>query len=432
MLTLTNQKVAVIGLGQTGLSVIEFLIAQHADILAFDTRASLQVELPMGIEAQCGPLNANKLCQAELIILSPGVALSTPAIQQALSVGIEVIGDIELFARFNSVPVLAITGSNGKSTVTMLLAEMLKTAGKQVLVGGNIGVPALSLLNQPADFIVLELSSFQLETTTSLKLLAATVLNVSDDHMDRYADFAAYQQAKLRIFAHAQNKIVNRDDPAAQIDGYDTTHSFGLSATSQGFSFDSVNQHITLHGRLWLDMNDCMLSGQHNALNIQAAAALALCTGVDSASLQLASQQFTGLPHRCQLVSHKGQISWINDSKATNIGATIAAIEGLREQVSGKLILIAGGDGKGADFSQLSSTMKKVDVLITLGKDGPQISALKTDSIPVTSLQEAVQTAAKQGNAGDMVLLSPACASLDMFTNYMQRGEVFAAAVEAL
>ncbi|WP_416306123.1 UDP-N-acetylmuramoyl-L-alanine--D-glutamate ligase [Neptunicella sp. SCSIO 80796] len=432
MMTLANQKVAVVGLGQTGQSVIGFLIAQHADIKAFDTRKTLQVQLPAGIVARLGELDSVELCQMDLIVLSPGVALATAAIQQAVAAGVEVIGDIELFARFNTVPVLAITGSNGKSTVTMLLAEMLKTAGNRVLVGGNIGVPALSLLNQPADFIVLELSSFQLETTTTLKLLAATVLNVTDDHMDRYTDFAAYQRAKLTIFDHAKNQIVNRDDKAAQVAGYNPERSFGLSASVQGFSFDQPHNKILFNGENWLDMDTCILSGQHNVLNIQAAAALGLCAGASHQSLQQASQRFEGLPHRCQLVSHKHQVSWINDSKATNVGATIAAIQGLRAGVQGKLLLIAGGDGKGADLTELLPVMDSVDVLITLGKDGDQIARLKSDAIQVNSLQQAVQVAATQAQAGDMVLLSPACASLDMFANYMQRGEQFALAVEAL
>ncbi|MBC3765296.1 UDP-N-acetylmuramoyl-L-alanine--D-glutamate ligase [Neptunicella marina] len=429
---LAGKNIAVIGLGQTGLSAIAFLKAHHANVSAFDTRAGYQAVVPAGVVVRTGELDAGLLTQADMIVLSPGVALSTPAIAAAKNAGVPVLGDVEIFAQFNHVPVLAITGSNGKSTVTMLVAHMLEKAGKRVLTGGNIGVPVLDLLGKPADCIVLELSSFQLETTYSLQKLAATVLNVSDDHMDRYAGFDDYRDTKRSIYNLSQHCIVNRDDPATDCAQAENSLSFGLSASKTGFGFDQATNTILLEGKPWLEMQKASLAGMHNVLNIQAAAALASCTGAEHFALQAACTDFNGLPHRCERVSDKFGAQWINDSKATNVGATIAAIEGLRPQVAARLILIAGGDGKGADFTPLKSVFSSVDRLITLGRDGDKIAACYANPEPVSSLEQAVQLAAKDIQPGDMVLLSPACASLDMFKNYAERGQRFALAVEAL
>jgi UDP-N-acetylmuramoylalanine--D-glutamate ligase len=428
---LKDKNVVVLGLGLTGQSCVRFLLAHQACVTAMDSRADLQLNLP--ISPVLGDFDPAILCAAEMILLSPGIPLSTPAIQAAIAAGVEIIGDIELFARFNRSKLLVITGSNGKSTVTTLLTEMLKQAGKKVAMGGNIGIAALDLLALDAEFTVLELSSFQLETTSSLHPLAATVLNVTDDHLDRYADFAAYQQAKLRIYQGAQYLICNRDDQLTWPEGRKADYLFGLSDSTSGFSWDSHSATVLLNGKVFVKAADCLLVGAHNMQNIQAAAALALCAGIDKHSIIAAARSFGGLPHRCQTVSQYKGVRWINDSKATNVGATVAAIQGLSQSQSGRLLLIAGGEGKGADFTPLTPWLaSQVDVLFTLGKDGDKIACLKAGAIKVSTLKEAVQMAAQLSHRGDTVLLSPACASLDMFSNYQHRGQCFVDAIEEL
>jgi UDP-N-acetylmuramoylalanine--D-glutamate ligase len=428
---LKDKNVVVLGLGLSGQSCVRFLLAHQARVTAMDSRRDLQLNLPLS--PVLGEFDPAILAAAEMILLSPGIALSTPAVQAAMAAGVEVIGDIELFARYNRSKLLVITGSNGKSTVTTLLTEMLKLAGKKVAMGGNIGIPALDLLEQDAEFTVLELSSFQLETTSSMRPLAATVLNVSDDHLDRYADFGAYRQAKLRIYQDAQYLICNRDDPLTWPEGHKADYLFGLSGSANGFSWESHSATVLLDGEVFVKAADCLLVGAHNMQNIQAAAALALCAGIDKDSIVAAARSFGGLPHRCQTVSLYKGIRWINDSKATNVGATVAAIQGLSQTQSGRLLLIAGGEGKGADFTPLTPWLASaVDVLLTLGKDGDKIACLKADAIKVSTLQEAVQLAAQLSDSGDTVLLSPACASLDMFNNYQHRGQCFVDAIEEL
>tara|TARA_R110002167_G_scaffold69939_4_gene196975 strand:+ start:1105 stop:2412 length:1308 start_codon:yes stop_codon:yes gene_type:complete len=430
-LSLANKNIAVVGMGLTGLSCVRFLLAKKANVIAMDTRNELPLSLD--IPLVLGELNAAKLTQADLIVLSPGVDLNNPAIQKAIEAGVHVIGDIELFAQFNSCPVIAITGSNGKSTVTHLVMEMCKAAGKKVLMGGNIGVPALDLLEQSADVIVLELSSFQLETTYSLRPFAATVLNISEDHLDRHGDLATYQQIKLKIYQNCQFMVCNRDDILSYPVNAKVDMTYGLSLTKHGFSWDSEKACILLEGKTFLDSKSCLLVGAHNMLNIQAAAALAKTFGIDDQSIRLGAQNFGGLPHRCQTVSMFNNVRWINDSKATNVGATLAAIHGLAPNFNGKLILIAGGEGKGADFTVMGECLKQfVSLLITLGKDGDKIASLHSNNVKVQTIQEAVLVAAKHSQAGDIVLLSPACASLDMFVSYQQRGDCFAQAVQEL
>ncbi len=426
---LANKKIAVIGMGLTGLSCVRFLVAKGAEVIAMDSRQ----ELPIHIEVPLflGELDAKKLSQMDLIVVSPGVDLNAPALQKAMQKNIKVIGDIELFAQFNTRPVIAITGSNGKTTVTHLVTQMCAEPGKKVLMGGNVGVPALELLEQDADIIVLELSSFQLDTTFSLKSDVSTVLNLTEDHLDRHGSFTNYQQAKLKIYTHSKFAVVNRDDALVQPNNPIPAISFGLSASQDGFSWDNKEGCILLDGQPFLSQQDCLLDGAHNMLNIQASAALAMQVGIDKASVLKAAKAFGGLPHRCETVAVKNGIRWINDSKATNVGATLAAIKGLSGQCQGRLILIAGGEGKGADFSAMAECLNtEVALLITLGKDGDKIAALAANSIKVNSLLSAVQAAAKYVQSGDFVLLSPACASLDMFANYQVRGETFSNAVK--
>ncbi|MFT6897012.1 MAG: UDP-N-acetylmuramoylalanine--D-glutamate ligase [Paraglaciecola sp.] len=428
--TLKNKNVVVVGLGLTGLSCVRFLLAQGAKVSAMDTRPELAIQLD--IPLQLGTLDEQRLMASELVVISPGVSLSEPAIKATLAGGVKIIGDIELFATFNRVPVLAVTGSNGKSTVASLLEVMFQAAGTKALLGGNIGIPALQLLDKEAEFIILELSSFQLETLSSLRPLVACMLNLSDDHLDRHGSLANYLKAKLRIYQGAKHIVCNRDDsstwpPEAQAD-----MMFGLSAAPCGFSWDEANQSIVFNNKVFLTSDECLLVGRHNMLNIQAAAAMAILAGLPPEAIKQGARTFGGLAHRCQTVSVSNQVRWINDSKATNVGATVAAISGLGHS-SGKLLLIAGGDGKNADFSPLQPLFTEcVDVLITLGKDGARLANLKPGSYQVPDLQQAVQLAAKLAAPQDIVLLSPACASLDMFTNYQQRGEHFVAAIEGL
>ena len=430
-LTLANKNIVVVGMGLTGQSCVRFLLAKGATVIGMDSRVELKLNLD--IPLALGEFNVRKLLQADLIVLSPGVDLHTPAIQQAIESDVLVIGDIELFAQFNTCPVIAITGSNGKSTVTHLVTDMCQTAGKKVLMGGNIGVPVLDLLDQAADVIVLELSSFQLETTYSLKPLVATVLNVTEDHLDRHGDLTTYQQIKLKVYENCQFMACNRDDILSYPVNSKATISYGLSQSRTGFSWDKNNACILLDGNTFLDSKSCLLVGAHNMLNIQAAAALAKVFGIDDHSIKQGAQKFGGLPHRCQTVSMFNNVYWINDSKATNVGATLAAINGLTSNIQGKLILIAGGEGKGADFSVMAECLtQSVGLLITLGKDGDKIARLHANNVKVQTLQEAVLVAAKQSQAGDVVLLSPACASLDMFVSYQQRGDCFAKAVQEL
>jgi UDP-N-acetylmuramoylalanine--D-glutamate ligase len=430
-LFLANKNIVVVGMGLTGLSCVRFLLAKKAKVTAMDSRSELtiNVDIPLVL----GTFNAQKLIQADLIVLSPGVDLNNPAIQEAIYCGVHVIGDIELFAHFNTCPVVAITGSNGKSTVTHLVADMCKAAGKKVLMGGNVGVPVLDLLEQSADVIVLELSSFQLETTYSLMPLVATVLNITEDHLDRHVDLNTYNKIKLKVYENCQFMVCNRDDILSYPLDSNVTMSFGLSQTNIGFSWDNDKGYILFEGKIFLDSKRCLLVGGHNMLNIQAAAALAKVFGLDDHSIRQGAQHFGGLPHRCQSVSMFNNVRWINDSKATNVGATLAAINGLAANIKGKLILIAGGDGKGADFSIMTKCLtQSVGLLITLGKDGDKIARLHANTVKVKTIEEAVLMAAKHSQPGDIVLLSPACASLDMFVSYQQRGDVFIKAVQGL
>ena len=429
--SLADKNIVVVGMGLTGLSCVQFLLAQGANVSAMDSRRELSIAV--NVPLYLGEFDADKLYHADLVVLSPGVSLQHPAIQQAVAAGISVIGDIELFARFNTLPVIAITGSNGKSTVTHLVVEMCKAAGKKVLMGGNIGVPALDLLEQQADIVVLELSSFQLETTQSLKPLAATILNFCDDHLDRHSSMENYQRIKHLIYQHARFTVACRDELATQPRNRVMDIGFGLSPSEQGFSWDKTRASILLDGELFLASDECLLVGAHNMLNIQAAAALALLAGIDMPAIKQGAREFGGLAHRCQTVAVINQVRWINDSKATNVGATQAAIQGIAESCQGRLILIAGGEGKGADFSPLTGLLaESVDLLITLGKDGDKIAALKPGSKKVKTLEEAVTVASEYAQAQDIVMLSPACASLDMFNNYQHRGTCFINAVQGL
>ncbi|QIZ78957.1 UDP-N-acetylmuramoyl-L-alanine--D-glutamate ligase [Ferrimonas lipolytica] len=424
----------ILGLGLTGLSCVRFLRRHGVAVSVWDTRTTppgaelLSQQFPQ-VQLRTGPLDAEQLAQVSTIVISPGIALSTPAVAAAIAAGVEVIGDIELFARHVDAPVVAITGSNGKSTVTTMVGDMARAAGWSVGVGGNIGLPALDLLEQGHQLYVLELSSFQLETTRSLNAVAATVLNISADHLDRYDGFEGYRQTKLALYQQTQCCIENSDNPLTY-SGCDNAIRFGLAKPNAGH-YGLYQQALCCGEHKRLELTQLPLVGSHNYANALAALALADAADIPAAASKQALIDFVGLAHRCQLVATKAGVRYVNDSKATNVGATVAALAGLTDE-KGQVFLIAGGDAKGADLTELKPLLQPLAGVFTLGKDGPEIQALVTDAIAVTSIDEAVQLAAEQAKHGDIVLLSPACASLDMFRNFEQRGDHFIAAVEAL
>jgi UDP-N-acetylmuramoylalanine--D-glutamate ligase len=386
-------------------------------------------KLPASVERYVGGINSDWLLASDLIIASPGIALAHPALSEAVDAGIEIIGDIELLCREAQAPIVAITGSNGKSTVTTLVGEMARAAGWQVGVGGNIGLPALTLLKSPAQLYVLELSSFQLETTHSLKAAAATILNLTEDHMDRYPlGMQQYRAAKLRIYENASVCVVNADDGMTMpVRGVDQRCvSFGINLGDYHLNQQQGSTWLRAKGEKVLNTDEMTLVGQHNYTNALAALALADAVNIPRASSLKALTTFTGLAHRFQLVHEANGVRWINDSKATNVGSTEAALNGL--QVKGTLWLLLGGDGKSADFSPLARYLQGDNVkLFCFGRDGDALAALRPEIATRTeTMQQAMTQIAAQVKAGDMVLLSPACASLDQFRNFEQRGDQFA------
>ena len=442
----SDQFRIVVGLGKSGMSLVRHLARRGLPFAVADTRANppeletLRRDFPQ-IEVRCGALDVEFLCRASELLVSPGLALATPALQQAAARGVKLSGDIELFAREAKAPIVAITGSNAKSTVTTLVGEMAAAAGRKVAVGGNLGTPALDLLADDVELYVIELSSFQLETTDVLNAEVATCLNVSEDHMDRYADLQAYHLAKHRIFRGARQVVINRDDALSRplVADQLPCWTFGLGKPDfRGFGLVEEN------GEKWLAFQfeplmparELKIRGAHNQANALAALALGHAVGLPFAPMLDTLKTFAGLPHRCQWVRERHEVNYYDDSKATNVGAALAAIEGLGADIDGQLVLIAGGDGKGADFSSLRGPVTQhCRAVVLLGRDAGLIADALGDAVPqvrVASLDEAVQRCAELAEPGDAVLLSPACASLDMFKNFEERGRLFAAAVEAL
>lgn len=418
-----DKIIMVIGLGKTGLSCVDFFRQKEATVQVIDTRENPTgaEQLDKNIPLYTGSLKSEWLLNSDLIVISPGLAVARPEIQQAIQAGIEVVGDVELFCREAKAPIIAITGSNGKSTVTTLTTEMAKQAGLKVGMGGNIGVPVLSLLEEDYDLFVLELSSFQLETTYSLKAKAATILNISEDHMDRYHSLADYRNAKLRIYENAEHIIVNGED----------AQTYPEQAVKNVIRFAEQNAEYSIrNGIIYsgdtaiISTNKMLISGRHNEMNALAAIALAEAVHIPREGIVKGLQVYGGLPHRFQIVATNDGVRWINDSKATNVGSTVAALNGLR--VAGKLYLLLGGDGKSADFSALKPLINKPNIFCyCFGKDGQELAKLSEQSVLRETMQEAIASIRPQLKKGDMVLLSPACASLDQFKNFEQRGEVF-------
>jgi UDP-N-acetylmuramoylalanine--D-glutamate ligase len=428
-------------MGVTGLSCARFLLKQGVGFRLIDDRITPPLlEKFVGdfadADIRTGRFDEAALQGISRLILSPGVSHRHPFVQLAAEKNIEVIGDIELFARHANAPVIAITGSNGKSTVTTLAGEMLKAAAKQVEVGGNLGVPALDLLRDSApDFYLLELSSFQLDTTTSLALRVAVLLNITEDHMDRYRDMDDYAASKARILNRAEHAVFNRDDPVVvnvlrTFTGEHTAITLESPAAGEFGLLEHNGKLFLAYGEQTLvAVDDLLLQGRHNWLNALAALAIMHTAGIILADTITALKVFKGLPHRCQLVLRHNNIAWVNDSKATNIGAAKAAIGSM----PGSIVLIAGGDGKGADFSGLRETVDgKVKAAILLGKDAGLLEAALKNivrCVRVENMQVAVEQAAVYAEPNDTVLLAPACASLDMYTNYMARGDDFSRCV---
>ncbi|MDP9011904.1 MAG: UDP-N-acetylmuramoyl-L-alanine--D-glutamate ligase [Pseudomonadota bacterium] len=436
----------VVGLGKTGASCLRYLAKHGIAAAATDSRASPPGLAELGplsrtLDLRLGGFDFSLLDGASRLLISPGVSLDEPIAQAARARGIEVLGDVELFAREVRAPVIGITGTNGKSTVTSLVASMASAAGRRVLAGGNLGVPALDLLEENApDLYVLELSSFQLETTSSLDLQAAVVLNVTADHMDRYATVQDYARAKQRIFAHAATMVLNADDPLVAAMGGAASPATRAIKT---FSTQRADADYCLlrsrgetllarDGVAILDVKRLKITGLHNAANALAALALADAAGLPLPASLSALEAFPGLRHRSQWIADVAGVRYVDDSKGTNVGATIAAVDGMQ----GPLLLIAGGLAKGQDFTPLAAAFKdKVRQVVLIGRDALAIERALAGVCATqraASMQDAVAAAARAARPGDTVLLSPACASLDMFRDYGHRGDVFAAAVRAL
>jgi len=462
----TNNKQVIVGLGLTGLSCARYLSRKQQNFTVVDSRKNppcldeFRQEFP-AIPVCLGEFSYKNLEGASRLLVSPGVALDQPAIAKAIEHGIVVCGDIDLFCDEAKAPIVAITGSNGKSTVTTLVGLMAERCGKTVAVGGNIGVPVLDLLTiEEPDLYVVELSSFQLERTNRPRFDIATVLNISADHMDRYIDLDAYCQAKYRIFGACKKVVVNRADPLTMppsTEGIDVS-SFGLDQSgsiasahqtsepkaskpvaSESMAFGLVDldgaEFLAFQGKPLIAVAELKMVGRHNIENALAALALGLAAGLDLLSMSSVLKEFCGLEHRCQFVGERQQVKYYNDSKGTNVGATVAAVEGLAA-IARKVVLIAGGDAKGADFSPLLSVMPvAVEAMVVIGAASAQLVDLFGDQARVvraSTMEQAVTEAAILAQPGDAVLLSPACASFDMFENYQHRGEVFTAAVSQL
>jgi UDP-N-acetylmuramoylalanine--D-glutamate ligase len=439
----------IVGLGKTGFSCARYLLGHGWKIAVTDTRenppelAKLRA-LDPAVPVRLGGLDVKLLDDALCVVVSPGVSLTAPFFVEAKRRGLDIVGDIELFARAVDAPVVGVTGTNGKSTVTTLVGRMASRAGLNVRVGGNLGEPALDLLSaaesdaKKTELYVLELSSYQLEPTVSLDLKAAAVLNVTPDHMDRYATIEDYAAAKARIFARCDTAVINLDDPlvVAMARPGQPTLGFSLRSTV-GAEYAVVTGRdskwwLTRRGELLMPVSDMKIAGLHNAANALAALALGEALALPLASMLEELRTFPGLPHRSQWVADVNGVTYVNDSKGTNVGATLAAVAGM----SGPLVMIAGGDGKNQDFSPLADAFRgKVRHTVLIGRDAPAIEIALRGVCTLersATLEEAVRAAARAAKPGDTVLLSPACASLDMFRDYTHRGAVFAQAVKEL
>lgn len=434
-------KILVVGLGSTGLSVSHYLQELGFKFAITDSRAKPPLldefmEIMPDTPVFTGGFDVDAFKVATHLVVSPGLSLNEQAIRKAIANGAKIVSDIDLLACSVTAPIVAITGSNGKSTVTTMVGEMAKEAGVKVAVGGNLGVPALALLEQEADLYVLELSSFQLERTTVLNAAAATVLNVSADHLDRHVDMAGYAREKQQIFRGDGAMVINLDDPVVKAMRQADRNIYTFSVKTEADFYlakQGDGEYLMFRGQVLMPLAQLPLEGRHNAANALAALALGQAVGLDIQAMCQALKKFKGLEHRMQKVAEIRGVAWVNDSKATNIGACVAALEGYGR----KVILIAGGDAKGADMNELvPAILEKAKAVVVVGRDGLLIEQALTGSEVVikaaTTMAHAVQVAAELAVSGDTVLLSPACASLDQYKNYQDRGNKFTKAVLAL
>ncbi len=440
----------IAGIGKTGYSIARYLQRKNKPFVVFDTRTDLdgltefEQTFPTA-QLFLGSIPEEIYGDLIAVIASPGVSLDQTVMKNAHDDQIPIYGDIECLVREINSPVIAITGTNGKSTVTTLVGEMAKTAGIKVAVAGNIGQPVLDLLDDlPGQYElwVLELSSFQLELTQSLAAVAATILNVSPDHLDRHHTFSAYVGAKQRIYQHAGLVLYNRADqatvPVPAVPENTRMTSFGLDQPESGqWGLQTIDEtrYLAYGKESIISVDALRIKGKHNWANALAACALAHSVGISFDCMKQVLQQFPGLPHRTQWVRTLNEVDWINDSKGTNIGATISAISGIGHTLRGKIVLIAGGQGKGADFKALRPVMNYIRSVVLIGEDADKLADALGDIVAITrtkTLEEAVNVARISAKPGDVVLLSPACASLDMFDDFNHRGDVFCHAVNLL
>jgi len=428
----SDQIHVVMGLGETGLSVIDHLYSLGKSVVAFDSRTDkfnldeLRSAFP-GVQFVQAQDAEHWMGPNSIWVVSPGVALTDTLVVRAREAGSEILGDLDLFMQAVDVPVAGITGSNGKSTVTTLVAQMLLASGFKAAAGGNLSPAALKLLNDGSERYVIEMSSFQLERSHNLGLTVAAVLNITPDHLDRHGSMPLYHAAKHRIFRGAKAAVINDDDPLtnALVDNTVRVIRYGTKA-NRDLNFRLADNAIWMGELNVIDTSDIALQGDHNVRNALAACAIAYAMGVGLEGMSLALTQFKGLPHRCEHVADHNGVAFINDSKATNVGSTLAAIEGIGE--SGRLIALLGGVGKGQSFEALLEPVnRRAKAVIVFGAAADELVGLGFEPplIRVDDLRQALASARSQAAPGDTVLLSPACASFDQFQNYMDRGETF-------
>ncbi|PCI81875.1 MAG: UDP-N-acetylmuramoyl-L-alanine--D-glutamate ligase [SAR86 cluster bacterium] len=448
---LDDRLTVIVGLGDTGLSCVKYFAQAGEKVKVVDSRAeppglAALKELYPDVEYELGGFNIETFVTAKQLVVSPGLSIRSVEIEAAKKAGVAITGDIDIFSKQVAAPIIAVTGSNGKSTVVAMLAEILRKAGKNFGLGGNLDgdnfKPALDLIAEgEKDLYLLELSSFQLETTESLGATVATILNLSADHMDRYEGIDDYHRAKQRIFTGCKQVVINRDDkgsyPLEESDATVWDFGFGRAgANGLGLLEEGGDQYLAYQLEKIVSVNELKIFGQHNISNVLAAVALAMAIDIDMNAIKAAITKFSGLPHRCQWVANIDGVDFYNDSKGTNVGATVAAVEGLGEHIPGHIVLIAGGLAKGADFAALVPAMNKWGkAVVLIGQDAVEMASYFDAEIQTyfaTDMSGAARIALQQSTAGDAVLLSPACASFDMFENFQHRGFAFIKSVETL